>query len=193
MDLDPFVPVGITRRPCASSTSSCCTACSADSPPDTPRGDRRAGAQQAPHGAQRGREPGLQARARARQHRAGRMGRRAARRVRADRRRLDAALSGTAYRDALRAAQSAWRTPQQLPSARVLDALGRSGGCAYTAFVLEHSQRAQQQLLALPWSPNSRRASNARRRSRWPNKPRSRVPTRCRSRRSASTTCRPSV
>ena len=34
MDLDPFEPVGIdARRRCASSTSSCCTACSATARP----------------------------------------------------------------------------------------------------------------------------------------------------------------
>ena len=55
------------RRPCASSTSSCCTACSRDSPPDTPRRDRRARAQPAPHGRARPRAgPAARARRRAR-------------------------------------------------------------------------------------------------------------------------------
>ena len=55
------------------------------------------------------------------------------------------------YRDALTAAQKSWHTPQQLPSARVLQQIGQADGCAYTAFVHDRALQTQQQLLALPW------------------------------------------
>jgi glutamate--cysteine ligase len=61
-------------------------------------------------------------------------------------------FGGRAYRDALAAAQQAWRAPQRLPSARVLQAIARDETCGFTAFVRERSLLAQQQLLALPWS-----------------------------------------
>ena len=61
-------------------------------------------------------------------------------------------FGGTDYRDALGAAQSAWRAPRTLPSARVLAAIQDSDGCAYTAFVRKQAERTRDALLALPWS-----------------------------------------
>jgi glutamate--cysteine ligase len=58
----------------------------------------------------------------------------------------------SAYRDALAAAQQAWRTPQQLPSARVLDTMRQGEDCGFTAFVHERALRSQQEILALPWT-----------------------------------------
>ena len=56
------------------------------------------------------------------------------------------------------AAQAAWRSPQTLPSARVLEAIQDKPGCAYTAFVRERSLQARTALLALPWSAEQQAA-----------------------------------
>ena len=60
-------------------------------------------------------------------------------------------FGGSEYRDALVAAQQAWRTPQQLPSARVLDAIGRTETCATPRSCTTRAADAAA-LLALPWS-----------------------------------------
>ncbi|HTP74760.1 MAG TPA: glutamate--cysteine ligase [Burkholderiaceae bacterium] len=66
--------------------------------------------------------------------------------------RLDAEFGGSGYRDAVAAAQAAWRAPQTLPSARVLAAIQASEGAAYTSFVRHRALQARDALLAQPWS-----------------------------------------
>ncbi|HEX6723254.1 MAG TPA: glutamate--cysteine ligase [Burkholderiaceae bacterium] len=151
MDLDPFVAVGIEAPTMRFIDLFLLHCLLTDSPPDS-REEIAALARNQHAAAARGREPGLQLE---RGHGSVTLDAWGAELIEACTpiaARLDAVFGGTAYRDALAAAQKAWRAPQQLPSARVLQQLAQGEGCAYTAFVRERSVRAQQQLLALPWS-----------------------------------------
>ena len=152
MDLDPFVNIGIASPTMRFIDMFLLHCLLSDSPPDS-REEIAALARNQQSAAARGREPGLQ------------LQRNGARASLVDwgaeliegcapiADRLDAEFGGTDYRDALAIAQKTWHLPSMLPSARVLSALrAGEGGCAYTAFVREHSVQAQAELLALPWS-----------------------------------------
>jgi glutamate--cysteine ligase len=152
MDLDPFVTVGIAAQTMRFIDLFLLHCLLSDSPPDT-REEIAALAHNQHSTAARGREPGL------------RLQRSGTTVALADwgvelldgctpiAAHLDAQLGGTDYRDALSAAQAAWRSPGTLPSARVLSAIAASEGRAYTAFVRERALQAQANLLALPWTP----------------------------------------
>ena len=150
MDLDPFVPVGIKAQTMRFLDVFLLHCLLSDSPPDT-RDEIAALARNQHATAARGREPGLKLE-RGRGHVAlADWGAELIEGCAPIAARLDAVFGGGAYRDALGAAQQAWRAPERLPSARVLDAIGRAEGCAYTAFVLERALHTQHELLALPW------------------------------------------
>ncbi|MGB5081412.1 MAG: glutamate--cysteine ligase, partial [Burkholderiales bacterium] len=63
---------------------------------------------------------------------------------------LDAALGGSAYRDALSAAVSELADPDSLPSARVLGAMRGEHGGSYASLVLAQSKKHREALLAEP-------------------------------------------
>jgi glutamate--cysteine ligase len=149
MDLDPFVPVGIepaTMRLLDVFLLHCLLS---DSPPDSPaeiaalaRNQQRAAAQ--------GREPGLKLERDGREVSLADWGAEVLEDCAPIAQRLDAAIGGSDYRDALRAAQATLQQPDTLPSARVLDTMRRSHEGSYTRFVRARSQHTQQMLLAMP-------------------------------------------
>jgi glutamate--cysteine ligase len=151
MDLDPFVSVGIEAPTMRFIDLFLLHCLLTDSPPDT-RDEIAALGHNQHATAERGREPGLKLEQGRGSVTLAEWGAELIEGCAPIAARLDAVFGGSAYRDALTAAQHAWRTPQRLPSARVLEAIGRADGCAYTAFVLERALQAQQAMLTLPWS-----------------------------------------
>jgi glutamate--cysteine ligase len=151
MDLDPFVSVGIAAPTMRFIDLFLLHCLVSDSPPDS-REEIAALARNQHATAARGREPGLQLERGGSSVALADWGAELLEGMAPIATRLDSVFGGASYREALAAAQAAWRTPNQLPSARVLDAIGSADGCAYTAFVRERSMRAQAELLALPWS-----------------------------------------
>lgn len=151
MDLDPFVPVGITAPTMRLLDVFLLHCLLSDSPPDTPAeiAELKHNQHQT---AERGREPGLALL---------RGGLRVplvdwAAQVLAECAPIAAALDAThrtqAYGDALRDAQGTLRDAASAPSARVLEAMVQGHGSSFEAFSLAQSARARDHLLALPWS-----------------------------------------
>ncbi len=151
LDLDPFISVGIDAQAMRFIDLFLLHCLLSDSPPDS-REEIAALARNQQAAAARGREPGLRLERGRGSVALADWGSELIEGCAPIAARLDTAFGGTAYRDALAAAQKSWRTPQQLPSARVLQRLTQGDGCSYTAFVLERARQAQQSLLALPWS-----------------------------------------
>jgi glutamate--cysteine ligase len=151
MDLDPFVSVGIEASTMRFIDMFLLHCLLADSPPDT-RDEIAALARNQHSTAARGREPGLKLERGRGSVTLTDWGAELIEGCAPIAARLDAVFGGTAYHDALVAAQRAWRTPQQLPSARVLDAIAHAQDCGYTSFVHQRAVQTQQQILALPWS-----------------------------------------
>ena len=65
---------------------------------------------------------------------------------------LDAALGGTPYREALALAVERWSAPDQLPSARVLAAMKARHASSHLDFVAAQSVIARREVLAQPMS-----------------------------------------
>lgn len=150
MDLDPFEPVGIradTMRLLDVFLLHCLLG---PSPPDSPQEIVRL-AQNQHRTAARGREPGLMLR--------GEVGALPlqgwADQVLEDcepiAARLAAVLDDERYLAALEQARAALRSPQTLPSARVLQALHEEHADSYAGFVQARSQAARLHLLTLPY------------------------------------------
>jgi glutamate--cysteine ligase len=156
MDLDPFVSVGIEAPTMRFIDLFLLHCLLSDSPPDS-RDEIAALARNQHSTAARGREPGLKLERGRGSVALTEWGAELIEGCAPIAQRLDTVFGGTAYRDALAAAQTAWRTPQRLPSARVLESIGQTEGCAYTEFVRECALRAQQALLALPWTRDQHR------------------------------------
>jgi glutamate--cysteine ligase len=151
MDLDPFVAVGIDASTMRFIDLFLLHCLLTESPPDS-RDEIAALARNQHAAAARGREPGLKLERGRTSVALAEWGAELIEGCTPIAVRLDQTFGGTAYRDALAAAHKAWRTPQQLPSARVLQQIALTDGCAYTAFVLARARQAQQELLALPWT-----------------------------------------
>ena len=66
---------------------------------------------------------------------------------------LDAAHSSGDYSAALAAAQASLAAPDTLPSARVLQAMQQDFAGSYTGFVRAQAEQTRQHFMALPWSP----------------------------------------
>ena len=174
MDLDPFAPVGITA-PTMRFLDVFLLHCLLERQPARhaarDRRDRRATSSRV---AARGREPGLQLERGGAAGGAGRMGRAAARRMRADRRALDAAHGGSAYRDALAAAEGAladlrsrprrassppWKSATPTPTPPSPSAQSRAHR-ARVRRACRYSDRRRATLRA-PWRRNSSSSSSA--------------------------------
>jgi glutamate--cysteine ligase len=151
MDLDPFETVGISASTARFLDVFLLHCLLSDSPPDTPL-EIAALARNQHATAARGREPGL-------------MLERDGRRVSiADwagelldacapiARRLDQAHGGETHQQALNAAQACVKTPETLPSARVLQAMAADHDGTFAPFVMARSERARQASLAEPLS-----------------------------------------
>ena len=149
MDLDPFCPIGISAPTMRCLDLLLLHCLFAESPPDTPQeiGAIKRNQHRVAAG---GREPGL------RLDRAGKevelavwgRGVLAACEPIADK--VDAALGGAAYREALAAAFTWLKDSSTVPSARVLDAMERGHDGIYVRFVLAESLRHAAMLRNLP-------------------------------------------
>ncbi|WP_348751769.1 glutamate--cysteine ligase [uncultured Aquincola sp.] len=151
MDLNPFMAAGIDAATARFLDVFLLHCLLNDSPPDTP--DEIAALARNQHRtAARGREPGLTLERGGRDvlladwgaeilHECGPI---------ADA--MDAATgTGSAYRDAVAAAVTAWSQPDTLPSARVLKALREDHDGSFIRFVRAQSLQVQQAMLALPY------------------------------------------
>jgi len=157
MDLDPFVPIGITADTAYFLDLFLLYCLLADSPPDSLEEIAEVKHNQQLVAA-RGREPGLM------------LQRDGQSIVLTDwlaeildrlpplAEVMDAALGdGTAYRDALARVKALAAAPQQLPSARVLQTITAQYANSFTAFVLAQSHATREALLAQPY-PDELRA-----------------------------------
>ncbi len=151
MDLDPFVPEGITAETMRVLDVFLLHCLLTDSPPDTPEEIAQLKHNQQ-LAAERGRERGLQL---------GRGGRQVllcewGAEILADCQpiaaALDAACGGTDYTRALAGAQATMAAPHSTPSAHVLAELAQQFDGDFTAFARAHSQSARDVLLGLPWT-----------------------------------------
>ncbi|MBV8125029.1 MAG: glutamate--cysteine ligase, partial [Paucibacter sp.] len=66
---------------------------------------------------------------------------------------LDAKLGGSLYREAWHGAQARLSTPDELPSARVLQAMGSTYSNSHIQFTRAQSQKTREHLLALEPNP----------------------------------------
>jgi glutamate--cysteine ligase len=151
MDLDPFVPVGITADTMRMLDVFLLHCLTADSPPDSPE-EIAALADNQHLAAARGREPGLKL------QRGGRSVALAdwAAEILEDCRPIAAAIDqaqGTDRHAAVLAhAMAALSAPEGLSSARVLDAMQRDFDRSYTRFIRAQAESAREQVLRLPYA-----------------------------------------
>ena len=151
LDLDPFVPVGITAQTMRFIDVFLLHCLLADSPPDTPQEITELAHNQHRTAAS-GREAGL------RLERAGReiplvdWGAELLAAFAPIAAALDAAHNTTDYSDAVRSAESGLHDPSTLPSARVLAAMAAEHENSFVRFVREQSLQTQKNLLSLPFT-----------------------------------------
>ena len=151
MDLDPFVPVGITAETMRLLDVFLLHCLLSDSPPDTPQEITELKRNQ--HlTAERGREPGLclvrNGQNVALVDWAAQVLQECAPLAAA----LDASHHSTDYSTALASARATLANPVQTPSARVLEQMAREHGNNFTSFSTHQSAQARDALLDLPWS-----------------------------------------
>ncbi len=160
MDLDPFVPVGITADTMRLLDVFLLHCLLQDSPPDTPEEIAALGRNQH-RTAAFGREPGLMLERDgalvpltdwAHELLAQCLPLAAA---------LDAAQGGATYAEALSRVVASAADAATLPSARLLAAMERDFGGSYTAFVRAQSTQARNHVMALPWSAAEQAACEA--------------------------------
>ena len=150
MDLDPFVPVGITADTVRFIDVFLMHCLLQDSPPDTPAEIAALGRNQ-DRVAARGREPGLQL-----ERGLERVGLRDwAAELMSEfvpvAEALDAAQGGQGYRTALQNAARGLNEPETLPSARILTTSAQVHSDSFVQFVRACSAATRQSLLALPY------------------------------------------
>ncbi len=156
MDLDPFVDIGINAQTIRFLDVFLLHCLFTDSPPDTPE-EVLSLARNQHRVAARGREPGLMLEC---ANTSGCMGERPMADWAAEllaqcapmAAALDAAHGGSAYAEALKAAEAALAKPATTPSARVLEAMHRGYGDSHLNFIRHKSEQTRQSLRALPFS-----------------------------------------
>jgi len=150
MDLDPFVPVGITASTMRLLDVFLLHCLLSDSPPDTPAEIAELRANQL-LAAERGRESGLRLQRQGREVPLAEWGGQ----ILAECEPLAAALDATHqcgdYSAALRDAQALLGRPADTPSARVLDRIETAHGHSFSAFSLSQSLAARDALMERPW------------------------------------------
>jgi len=150
MDLDPFVPVGITAQTMRFLDVFLLQCLLADSPPDTPAEIAELKHNQH-HTAARGREPGLTLRRAGGEQSLVDWGREILAQCEPMAAALDAAHRSTDYSQAVAAAHALLADPAQTPSARVLQSMAACDN-SFVRFVRERSLATRDTLLAQPWS-----------------------------------------
>jgi glutamate--cysteine ligase len=151
MDLDPFEPVGINAQTLRFLDVFLLHCLHSDSPPDTPREIEDLKHNQHLTAA-RGREPGLTLRRDGAEVPLVAWGADIVAQCLPIARALDAAHGTDAYSRAVADAQAKLANADDLPSARVLQAVTGAHRSSFVSFVRERSRLTQDHLLALPWS-----------------------------------------
>jgi glutamate--cysteine ligase len=151
LDLDPFVPVGITAQTMRFLDVFLLHCLTADSPPDSPaeiaelaRNQHRTAA--------RGREPGLMLERNGQEIGLAKWGAQLLGEFAPLAEALDNAHGGSQYADAVRAAHAGLADPDSLPSARVLAAMKKDHGDSFISFVKAQSVTTRKHLLELPFT-----------------------------------------
>ena len=151
MDLDPFVPVGIEPATMRFIDLFLLHCLLGDSPPDTPEEIAALGRNQQ-RVAARGREPGLRLERGSREVTLVEWGAQIVEEMELLANAMDVVLGGQRYRDARSAASRVMRSPDTLPSARMLSAMKSDFGGSYVRFTRAQAQQTRNLLLGLPWS-----------------------------------------
>ena len=151
MDLDPFEPVGIAAQTLRFLDVFLLHCLLSESPPDTRDEIAALGRNQNLTAAQ-GREPGLMLEREGRGMPIADWAAELLSESEPVARALDAAQGSTDYSAALDAAERSLRTPDTLPSARVLSTMARDFGSSYTAFMCAQGEQIRNGLLALAWN-----------------------------------------
>ena len=151
LDLNPFVPIGITSRTTRFLDTFLLHCLLEASPPDTPQ-EIAALARNQHKTAAFGREPGLLLERGESQAPLAQWGAELMESFRPIAAAQDAAHQSTDYGDALRAAQALLHEPDLLPSARVLAVMAQDFGNSFSAFTRAQSLQSREKLLALPFS-----------------------------------------
>jgi glutamate--cysteine ligase len=149
LDLNPFVPVGITLQNIRLLDIFLLHCLLSDSPPDTPAEIAALGRNQHKTAAF-GREPGLKLERDGQEVTLVEWGAELLAAFGPIAQRLDAVHGTSDYSDALRAAQAVIDQPDLLPSARVLDVMQRDHANSFIAFTRAQSQQTKAKLLGLP-------------------------------------------
>jgi glutamate--cysteine ligase len=157
LDLNPFLTVGIdapTTRLIDLLLLHCLLS---DSPPDSVD-DLAELAHNQQAVASQGRDPALQLQRAGQSVNAFAWGMEILDRCRPIAHRVDSALGGQAYNEALTLMQSRLAQPEKLPSAQVLASMASDHHNSHNRFVKAHSVQTRQALLALPYSAAQREA-----------------------------------
>nr|WP_060983970.1 glutamate--cysteine ligase [uncultured Acidovorax sp.] len=151
MDLDPFVPVGITAPTMRLLDVFLLHCLLSDSPPDTPA--EIAELKQNQHlTAERGREPGLRLSRNGQSVLLTEWGAEVLAACEPLAAALDATHGTDHYSTALRDARALMAAPERTPSARVLDSIVQNHQHSFEAFARQQSMAARDALLSLPWT-----------------------------------------
>jgi len=149
IDLDPFLPVGITARTMHFLDVFLLHCALLDSPPDSPEEIAALGGNLRST-AERGRDPALRLERNGDEVPLTDWGRALLDELAPIAEALDAARGGSAHRDALAAAAAALRDAATLPSARVLQAMTEKHQSSYVQFALAQSLGHRRHLEGLP-------------------------------------------
>jgi glutamate--cysteine ligase len=150
LDLNPFVPVGITLQNMRFLDIFLLHCLLAESPPDTPAEIAALGRNQHKTAAF-GREPELMLERDGQELALTQWGANLMREFEPIAAMLDGAFGSSDYGDALRGARALLEQPQLLPSARVLAVMEKDHGKSFVAFTRAQSQQTKAKLLALPF------------------------------------------
>ncbi len=151
MDLDPFVPVGITAATMRFIDVFLLHCLLADSPPDTPA-EIAALARNQHRTAASGREPGLMLERDGEQIALMDWAQELVDQCAPIAAAMDAANAGSLYADAVAAAKHSLQHPDTLPSARVLASVTNDYDKSFVGFIRAQSAKTREALLALPFT-----------------------------------------
>jgi glutamate--cysteine ligase len=151
LDLNPFVPIGITAQTIRFLDIFLLHCLMSESPPDTPQEIAALGRNQNKTAAF-GREPGLALERGQREIKLREWGDELLQEFGPIADALDATHQSRDYGDALRAAQTLLEQPDLLPSARVLAVMQQDFDNSFIGFARSQSQQTKAKLLALPFS-----------------------------------------
>ncbi|HSQ73104.1 MAG TPA: glutamate--cysteine ligase, partial [Rubrivivax sp.] len=160
MDLDPFVPVGITAGTVRFLDVFLLHCLLSDSPPDTPEEIAALGRNQH-HTATHGREPGLRLERRGERVRLTEWAAELLDQCAPIATALDAVHGGSAYAYTVASATAQLAEPATLRSARAIAAMQRDFDGSHTAFIRAQSEQTRNHMLALPWTAQDQAAFEA--------------------------------